>query len=310
MSTPNPLLPQGAITPKKFNVRVAVFTTAAVHLVLLSGLLIQGCKQSAKTDVTAETTAPASDFGAMTTDPLAASNTFDTAMAASNLPDPTSLTAAAPSGTATPTTTAGATVATTTYVPSSATPTTTTASTAGVTAPATVGNTGYVTELAGTTGTAVVVPTGETQTHSVAKGEMLSTIAKKYHVSVKAVQDANPTVNPMRMQIGQKLVIPAPAPKTETAATTSAPAATTTEAASSRVYVVKSGDALEKIAKNNGVSVKALKSANGLRTDRINVGQKLKLPVKTAAAVETAPTAVVPEVMAAAPAAPTGTVTR
>jgi LysM repeat protein len=43
------------------------------------------------------------------------------------------------------------------------------------------------------------------------------------------------------------------------------------------VYVVKSGDTLAKIAKTHGTTIKAIKSANGLDTDHIWVGQKLKL---------------------------------
>jgi LysM repeat protein len=62
-----------------------------------------------------------------------------------------------------------------------------------------------------------------------------------------------------------------------------APASTTT----TKTYTVKSGDTLSKIATQQGVSVKALRSANNLKTDRIKVGQKLKIPVKAAAATPT-----------------------
>jgi LysM repeat protein len=41
---------------------------------------------------------------------------------------------------------------------------------------------------------------------------------------------------------------------------------------------VKSGDTLTSIAKRNGTSVSALRSANGLTGDLIRVGQKLNLP--------------------------------
>ena len=43
------------------------------------------------------------------------------------------------------------------------------------------------------------------------------------------------------------------------------------------VYVVKSGDTLVRIAKIHGLTVSALKSANHLKSDRIFVGEKLKL---------------------------------
>ncbi len=46
----------------------------------------------------------------------------------------------------------------------------------------------------------------------------------------------------------------------------------------STVYVVKPADTLSRIAKTHGTTVSALKAANGLDTDRIAIGMKLKLP--------------------------------
>ncbi|UDF29661.1 UNVERIFIED_ORG: peptidoglycan DD-metalloendopeptidase family protein [Roseateles sp. XES5] len=43
-------------------------------------------------------------------------------------------------------------------------------------------------------------------------------------------------------------------------------------------YEVKTGDSLAKIARSNGVSVDALKKANGLETASIRIGQKLVIP--------------------------------
>ena len=44
------------------------------------------------------------------------------------------------------------------------------------------------------------------------------------------------------------------------------------------LYVIKSGDTLIRIAKVHGTTVKALKAANGLESDRIVIGAKLKIP--------------------------------
>jgi len=44
------------------------------------------------------------------------------------------------------------------------------------------------------------------------------------------------------------------------------------------IYVVKPANTLSRIAKIHGTTVSALKAANGLDTDRIAVGMKLKLP--------------------------------
>ena len=43
---------------------------------------------------------------------------------------------------------------------------------------------------------------------------------------------------------------------------------------------MRSGESLSKIAKRYGVTVKAIKAANNLRNDKINVGQRLKIPTK------------------------------
>lgn len=45
-----------------------------------------------------------------------------------------------------------------------------------------------------------------------------------------------------------------------------------------RTYTVKKGDMLGAIARRNGTSVKALKRANGLKSDLIHINQKLTIP--------------------------------
>lgn len=45
-------------------------------------------------------------------------------------------------------------------------------------------------------------------------------------------------------------------------------------------YTVKSGDSLEKIARRNGTTVRALQKANGIKGSNIRVGQKITIPAK------------------------------
>ena len=61
---------------------------------------------------------------------------------------------------------------------------------------------------------------------------------------------------------------------------TAEPSATTPPAATSQVYIVKSGDTFTKIAKKNGVTVEELKAANPSIKDinKIAVGDEIVIP--------------------------------
>ena len=132
------------------------------------------------------------------------------------------------------------------------------------------------------------------QEYAIQKGDSFSTIAPRFHVTAKAIQAANPTANPSKLQIGQKIVIPAPvAPAApSTAGATPAPPPTSGE----QVYVVKAGDTLTKIANDHHTTVNALRKVNKLTTDKIKVGDKLKIPATSASApaAEPAPAPVTP----------------
>lgn len=134
--------------------------------------------------------------------------------------------------------------------------------------------------------------TGET--YVVKKGDSLAGIAHRYGVSTRELMELNKIKNPNRICVGQKLQLPLgaklvtnqPPPKRQryfvghknAAAPMKVPEGCT-------VYVVKSGDALSKIAVRNGVTIKAIREANQMKDDKIYVGQKLIIPKATAAAV-------------------------
>ena len=123
-----------------------------------------------------------------------------------------------------------------------------------------------------------VVPTSAAplmQEYIVVKGDSFYVIAKKFGVTVKMMQDANPGVDSSRLQIGQKLNVP-PAVVHESVAGATAAAVTD----GSTIYTVKSGDTLLRIAKQFGTTYKAIMAANSLTTEKIKVGQKLKIPAK------------------------------
>ncbi len=129
------------------------------------------------------------------------------------------------------------------------------------------------------------------QDYTVAKGDSFSSIAKKFNVKVKDIELANPGIEPTKLQIGQKLHIPAaPAPVAAASPSTTPPGAIEMGSSGQQTYTVKSGDTLTKIASEFGTTVKALQSENNLSTTKIKVGDKLKIPVKSSAPATAAAT--------------------
>ena len=116
-------------------------------------------------------------------------------------------------------------------------------------------------------GPEVPVAAGEIE-YVVAKGDNFTNIASRHAVTVQAIIKANPAVDSNRMQIGQVLIIPAPAAKPPAPAV---PEGTV-------VYEVKAGDSLYAIAKEHKTTVKAIRDANSLTNSKIQPGQKLTIP--------------------------------
>ncbi len=137
--------------------------------------------------------------------------------------------------------------------------------------------------------TASVTPPGVSE-YKVVNHDTLSKIARKFHVSLPALMAANPSVDSTKLKIDQTIHIPT---QTAAAPAPSGPGVTTGAASESadgqQVYTVKSNDSLTKIAHEFGLKLKALRAANNLKTDKIRVGQKLKIPARTAATAEAAP---------------------
>jgi membrane-bound lytic murein transglycosylase D len=117
------------------------------------------------------------------------------------------------------------------------------------------------------------------QTHVVQSGETLSGVAKKYHVTTQDVRGANPKIPKSGMlRVGQRLVIPTngytPEMRAAIAATQDASHA---PSRSGKTYVVRKGDTLSSIAERHGTTTGSLKKLNGLTSDKVVVGQRLKL---------------------------------
>jgi LysM repeat protein len=90
-------------------------------------------------------------------------------------------------------------------------------------------------------------------------------------------------VTPGSASLPENVTAPAPAPVSHAVHAHSSSSAKASHKTASvhgtaGVYMVKSGDTLVRIAKAHGTTVNALKSANHLKSDRVFVGEKLKLP--------------------------------
>ena len=111
--------------------------------------------------------------------------------------------------------------------------------------------------------------------YTVKKGDNLSTIAKKHHVSVSELLAANGLNRTSVIKIGQEIKIPASGMVESVPAPKAAEAVNAQVSAETETYVVKSGDSLSRIGKKHSISVKQLMAINNLKNHNIKVGQKL-----------------------------------
>ena len=230
----------------KSHVRIAFYTIVAVHLLVIGGLLILGCKRE--------------DKGAeVTGDPIAHTN---------------DLSAPPPFG-------SDPAVVAPTTASTNLNPPPTNESTTSTTAPG-LNNTGLtpITPVAPLQTPIPVVPVEPVETgskeHTIVPRDTFGSLAGKYGVSVKAIQAANPGVDATKLKIGQKVKIPPKAPVNGTGV------GAASIASSADTYVVKSGDNLSKIATAHGTTVKELQRLNNLNTTQIRVSQKIKVPPRSA----------------------------
>lgn len=111
--------------------------------------------------------------------------------------------------------------------------------------------------------------------YTVKKGDTLSKIGKKYGTTVEQLKKWNGLTSDV-IYVGQKLKV------SEKAVENSPPANNVSENSNKTkesLYVVQKGDTLSKISKKFAVTVKDLKKWNGLTSDKIYVGQVLKVKV-------------------------------
>ena len=140
----------------------------------------------------------------------------------------------------------------------------------------------------------------------VQNGDYLAKISKKFNVTIASIKRLNPSIKKDVVRVGQKLKLPgkidvgvqsAPvaaasvtaAPVAAVAAKKAAPKkAFTPYAGATKEYAVQNGDTLGSIAYGNGITIRQLKELNGLSSDSLKIGQKLKIPAEKVVKAEKA----------------------
>ena len=128
-------------------------------------------------------------------------------------------------------------------------------------------------------------------------GDTLGGICNRFKVKKADVLKLNPGMDPNKIYVGRTIKLPgnieaakaAPAPKAVQApakkdGAKSAKPAVKREykpyTGETKLYVVVAGDTMGGIAYSNGLSIRQFKELNGLKSDVIRVGQKVKIPAE------------------------------
>lgn len=135
---------------------------------------------------------------------------------------------------------------------------------------------------------------GERIVYRVKSGDYLGRIATNHRCTVAQIKKWN-NLKSNNIRVGQRLVIyrggRAPSASSSSSSSSSSAATSTSSGSATSgtaTYTVKSGDTLSGIASRHGITVNDLKAWNGLTSNNIKIGQKLKVK---AASSQSAPAA-------------------
>ena len=259
--TPNPLIPQGSLqSAGTSNVRIAVATIVAIHVVFFGGLLLQGCKRDTPVSSAETTNEPTNTAttSSLTYPPIDSQNLYYSNTAG--------LPSEAPAASAT-----SATVSASSTIPPNFYTAPSTPEANSQTDPWRNSTLGGTTTASASTGTPAAAGGKE---YTVQRGDSFWSIAQRNGTTIAAIRQANPGVDPRKIQPGQKLTIPAGSP----AGSETSSAASSSSSTAGNVYVVVPGDNLTRIARKHGVTISQLREANNLRYSRVDAGQKLIIP--------------------------------
>lgn len=130
--------------------------------------------------------------------------------------------------------------------------------------------------------------------HKVKAGESLASIAELYQVTPEEIKSAN-NLRRNAVRVGQQLRISTSAPQGTMENAVASVTGTNKKTASTKknsstaskqkkktasTHKVRKGESLSKIAHRYGVTVSAIKQANGMKNDNLRAGQTIKIPAK------------------------------
>ena len=113
--------------------------------------------------------------------------------------------------------------------------------------------------------------------YSVRRGDNLSSIARKNGTTISLIKSWN-NLNSDRLSIGKRLIVGREAVPVEQTSNQATLAQSGTEGSNRAVntyYRVRKGDTLGDIAQRNSINLTQLRSWNGLKSSRINIGDQL-----------------------------------
>ncbi len=116
--------------------------------------------------------------------------------------------------------------------------------------------------------------------HFMARGETLGHIARRYHVNQTMLLAANPKLNPRRVRIGQRVVVPTGGIPSTRVARRMAERVVAAGTSTATFHRVRRGETISEIADEYGVTQRELRTWNNLDGEgRIRIGQKLRVVV-------------------------------
>lgn len=123
--------------------------------------------------------------------------------------------------------------------------------------------------------------TAQPTMYTVKPGETFSQIAKKHGLTTSDIINVNKLQNPNKLLIGQKIMIPAKTGLTSSPTVLSDPKVRNIQNIYI-MYLVKAGDTLYKVARDNNTTVNDLIQTNNIDPNKyLFVGQKLFIPLKS-----------------------------